>query len=162
MSGLSLRSRPHPYRPVLLATLLTGCYPASVKPGDLPPGGLGYVQSVACGSVRNYEEQHARKADSPSGVDWFRNGCGDHLTLGYAAEFTSACNLHDFGYRNLRLHAAAHTGASRKVTDDALSAHMHTICAPKESGQRQVCDWTASALYGFVRVFGGFYFGGVW
>lgn len=100
--------------------------------------------------------------DAFPGVDWFRNGCANHLTLGYAGTFTSACNLHDFGYRNLRLHASTRTGANRKATDDALCAHTQAICAAREAGQRQACDWTASTLYGFVRVFGGFYFGGVW
>ncbi|WP_162176597.1 phospholipase A2 [Deinococcus frigens] len=133
--------------------------------GDLPPGGLAYVESVAWGSVSTYEEQHAQHVETDDtfpGVDWFRNGCADRLSLGYAAEFTLACNLHDFGYRNLRLHASTHTGASRKMTDDALYAHMRATCALRGAGQRRACDWTAAALYGFVRVFGGFYFGGVW
>lgn len=155
-------ARPLLCRAALIAALnmalLTGCYPATVAPGDLPPDGLGYVRSVAWGSVGAYEEQYARRADAPPGVDWFRNGCADHLTLGHAGAFTAACNLHDFGYRNLRLHASTHTAANRKMTDDVLYAHMRAAC----EGQPPACGWTAAALYGFVRVFGGFYFGGVW
>lgn len=160
MSGPSLLQThfSRPSRAAFLAALLTSCYPATVTPGELPPGGLGYVQAVAWGSVNAYEKQYAQKAESPPGVDWFRNGCADHLTLGYAGAFTSACNLHNFGYRNLRLHASTHNSANRKRTDDALYAHMRAAC----EGQRRACDWTATALYGFVRVFGGFYFGGVW
>jgi hypothetical protein len=82
--------------------------------------------------------------------------------LGYAREFTPACNLHDFGYRNLRAHDRTHTSASRRRTDDVLYAHMRAVCAPKPPGPRRACGWTAAVLYGAVRVFGGVFFGNVW
>ncbi|WP_322473579.1 phospholipase A2 [Deinococcus sp. AB2017081] len=132
-----------------------------MAPGDLPPGGLDYVRTVAWGSVEAYEQEYARHAGTPQarpGVDWFRNGCADHLTLGHVRDFTAACGQHDFGYRNLRLHAATRTAADRRRTDDVLYAHMREVCAAKDVGQRPSCEWTAAALYRMVRVFGGLYF----
>lgn len=154
-----------PRRPAAAAALLillTACYPATVAPGDLPPGGLDYVRTVAWGSVAAYEQEYARHAGTPQarpGVDWFRNGCADHLTLGHVRDFTAACGQHDFGYRNLRLHAATRTAADRRRTDDVLYTHMREVCAQKATGPRWACDWTAAVLYGFVRVFGWLYFG---
>lgn len=118
---------------------------------------LAYVKSVGWGSVSSYNGQYAAYAFSPlpyPGLDWSRDGCSapDGLGLGYREDFRPACNVHDFGYRNLRVFERL--GANRKTTDEVFHGNMDVICAAKSWYKRPACYSAAYAYYQGVRVGG--------
>ena len=119
---------------------------------------LSYVKSVGWGSVPKYNGQYAAYAFTGlpyPGLDWSRDGCSapDGLGLGYREDFRPACNVHDFGYRNLRV--LERTDANRKTTDEVFHSNMDVICATKSWYKRPACYAAAYAYYQGVRVGGG-------
>ncbi|WP_425147865.1 phospholipase A2 [Deinococcus sp.] len=155
--------------PGLLAALQTayGERAAQAVTPDIPALGglsltsdrLAYVKSVGWGSVNNYDGQYARYAGSSSlpypGLDWSRDGCSapDGLGLGYREDFRPACNVHDFGYRNLKVYER--TDANRKTTDEVFHGNMDVICAAKSWYKRPACYAASYAYYQGVRIGGG-------
>ncbi|GGJ75061.1 phospholipase A2 [Deinococcus aquiradiocola] len=118
---------------------------------------LAYVKSVGWGSVPNYDAQYARYSVTAlpyPGLDWTRDGCSapDGLGLGYREDFRPACNVHDFGYRNLKVYER--TDANRKTTDEVFHANMDGICAAKSFLKRPACYAASYAYYQGVRVGG--------
>ena len=119
---------------------------------------LVYVKSVGWGSTANYNGQYATYAFGGlpyPGLDWSRDGCSapDGLGLGYREDFRPACNVHDFGYRNLRVFER--TDANRKTTDEVFHGNMDVICAAKSWYKRPACYSAAYAYYQGVRIGGG-------
>ncbi|WP_407568767.1 phospholipase A2 [Deinococcus altitudinis] len=119
---------------------------------------LAYVKSVGWGSTANYNGQYAAHAGSSlpyAGLDWSRDGCStpSGLGLGYTEDFRPACNVHDFGYRNLKVFER--TDANRKTTDEAFHGNMDAICAAKSWYKRPACYSASYAYYQGVRVGGG-------
>ncbi|BDP41104.1 hypothetical protein DAETH_10730 [Deinococcus aetherius] len=124
---------------------------------DLASDRLAYIKGVAWGTVSGYNSQYGAYAGTTvpySGLDWTRDGCSapDGLGLGYREDFRPACNVHDFGYRNLKVYER--TSANRLATDDAFYANMKTICAAKSWYARPGCYSAAYAYYQGVRVGG--------
>lgn len=124
---------------------------------DLTSDRLAYVKSVGWGSVPNYDRQYASQGSVNAaypGLDWSRDGCSapDGLGLGYREDFRPACNVHDFGYRNLKVYQR--TDANRKTTDGAFSTNMKTICNAKPWYKEPPCYAAAYAYYQAVRVGG--------
>ena len=75
------------------------------------------------------------------------------MGLGYREDFRLACNVRDFGYRNLRVFER--TDANRKTTDEVFHGNMDVICAAKSWYKRPPCY---SAVYAYcqgVRIGGG-------
>ncbi|ULH16405.1 phospholipase [Deinococcus sp. KNUC1210] len=154
--------------PGLLEALQTayGERPARTFTPDLPRIGglsltadrLAYVKSVGWGSVPFYDGQYAAYAASSTlpypGLDWSRDGCSapDGLGLGYREDFRPACNVHDFGYRNLKVYER--TDANRKTTDEVFHGNMDIICAAKSWYKRPACYAASYAYYQGVRIGG--------
>ncbi|MCD0157317.1 phospholipase [Deinococcus sp. 14RED07] len=118
-------------------------------------GKAGYAQTVAWGSVRNYRSQKA----SPrySGLDWRSNGCSapSGFGLGYSETFRPACDVHDFGYRNLPDLTNKVTWPYNKTrTDNAFLDNMQAICAAKSLVKRPACYAAATAYHRVVLVAG--------
>ena len=118
---------------------------------------LAYVKSVGWGTVGNYNAQYAAYASTPlpyPGLDWSRDGCSapDGLGLGYREDFRPACNVHDFGYRNLKVYER--TDANRKTTDEVFHGNMDIICDAKSWYKRPACYAASYAYYQGVRVGG--------
>ncbi|MBB5233418.1 phospholipase A2 [Deinococcus budaensis] len=125
---------------------------------DLASDRLAYVKRTGWGSVANYTAQYGAYAGTAlpySGLDWTRDGCSapDGVGLGYREDFRPACNVHDFGYRNLKVYER--TAANRLATDDAFYANMKAICAAKGWYARPACYSAAYAYYQGVRIGGG-------
>ncbi len=120
---------------------------------------LAYVKSVGWGSVSNYNAQYAAYSASGTlpypGLDWSRDGCSapSGLGLGYREDFRPACNVHDFGYRNLKVYER--TDGNRKTTDEVFHGNMDIICAAKSWYKRPACYAASYAYYEGVRVGGG-------
>lgn len=124
---------------------------------DLTSDRLAYIKGVAWGTVAGYNVQYGAYVGSTlpyPGLDWTRDGCSapDGLGLGYREDFRPACNVHDFGYRNLKVYER--TSANRLATDDAFYANMKTTCAAKSWYARPACYTAAYAYYEGVRVGG--------
>lgn len=64
---------------------------------SLSAGDLQLVQTIALGSIANYDGYYAARASYPQ-FDWSRDGCSapEGLGLGYRETFRPACNVHDF------------------------------------------------------------------
>ncbi|GGI75152.1 phospholipase A2 [Deinococcus wulumuqiensis] len=119
---------------------------------------LSYIKTVAWGTVAQYNTQYATYSGTAapySGLDWSRDGCSapDGVGLGYREDFRPACNVHDFGYRNLKVYQR--TDANRKTTDEAFYVNMKSICAAKSFLTRPACYAAAYAYYQGVRIGGG-------
>lgn len=119
---------------------------------------LAYIKRAGWGSVSNYNTQYSayNGTSSPyTGLDWSRDGCSapDGVGLGYREDFRPACNVHDFGYRNLKVYQR--TDANRLTTDDAFHTNMKAICAAKSWYARPACYSAAYAYYQGVRIGGG-------
>ncbi|MFB9995476.1 phospholipase A2 [Deinococcus oregonensis] len=118
---------------------------------------LAYIKTVAWNSVADYDSQYARFLGTAlpfPDLDWNRNGCSTPtgLGLGYTEDFRPACNVHDFGYRNLPLWER--TDANRKATDQNFHRNMDSICAAKSWYKRPACYSASFAYYEAVRVGG--------
>lgn len=124
---------------------------------DLAGDRLAYIKRTGWGSVGNYNGQYAAYAFTGRpypGLDWTRDGCSapSGLGLGYREDFRPACNVHDFGYRNLKVYQR--TDSNRKTTDEAFYTNMKAICAAKSWYKRPACYSAAFAYYEAVRVGG--------
>lgn len=124
---------------------------------DLATDRLAYIKRTAWGTVSNYNSQYAAYSGTAlpyAGLDWSRDGCSapNGLGLGYREDFRPACNVHDFGYRNLKVYQR--TDANRLSTDDAFYTNMKAICAAKSLLARPACYSAAYAYYEGVRVGG--------
>ncbi|GAA0518891.1 phospholipase A2 [Deinococcus depolymerans] len=124
---------------------------------DLTSDRLAYVKRTGWGTVGNYNTQYAAYNGTSlpyPGLDWTRDGCSapDGLGLGYREDFRPACNVHDFGYRNLKVYER--TDANRKTTDEAFYTNMKAICNAKSWYKQPACYSAAYAYYQAVRVGG--------
>ncbi|AZI41749.1 phospholipase [Deinococcus psychrotolerans] len=123
---------------------------------DLASDRLAYVKGVSWGSVAYYNVQYANRF-SPAypGLDFSRDGCStpSGLGLSYTEDFRPACNVHDFGYRNLKVFQR--TDANRRTTDEAFYTNMKGICNAKPWYKEPPCYAAAYAYYQGVRIGGG-------
>ncbi|GGO26979.1 phospholipase A2 [Deinococcus humi] len=124
---------------------------------DVASDRLAYIKRTGWGSVGNYNSQYAAYAGTGlpyAGLDWSRDGCSapSGLGLGYREDFRPACNVHDFGYRNLKVYQR--TDSNRSTTDSAFYTNMKAICAAKSWYKRPACYSAAFAYYEAVRIGG--------
>ncbi|MDO4264515.1 MAG: phospholipase A2 [Deinococcus sp.] len=87
-------------------------------------------------------------------LDWTSNGCSAPrgLGLGYRAEFTPACTVHDFAYHNLRV--LEPTAANRQASDEAFRRNLWAICGRKAAAAQPGCFAAAAAYAAAVRLRG--------
>ncbi|MGH3622040.1 MAG: phospholipase A2 [Sciscionella sp.] len=118
---------------------------------------MSYVQFI------RYKSSGARYP----GLDYSSDGCSS-TPAGLKQIFDSACQLHDFGYRNfgsgLRL---GRNDSTRLWVDNRFHDEMNRICQDThkgfaEQGNLTVCRYQAQVVYDKVRQFGAnaFYGGG--
>lgn len=126
---------------------------------SLGAGDLMLVQSIALGSVANYDAYYNARASYPQ-FDWSRNGCSapEGLGLGYRETFRPACNVHDFGYANFPRFPSLYNETGRKLSDDNFLVNMNQICRPRSFLSRSACYSAAYAYYLAVRSAGWAYF----
>lgn len=121
----------------------------------LATGKAGYAQSVAWGSYAHYRSEKA--SPNYSGLNWSSDGCSapKGMGLGYNDDFRPACDVHDFGYRNLpHLISIPYWPYNRLRTDMAFLRNMQTICAAKAWYKEPPCYAAATAYYTAVKNFG--------
>ncbi|GEM83610.1 phospholipase A2 [Meiothermus hypogaeus] len=126
---------------------------------SLSAGDLQLVQTIALGSIANYDSYYALRAGYPQ-FDWSRDGCSapEGLGLGYRETFRPACNVHDFGYANFPGFPTLYNETGRRLADDNFLLNMNSICRPKSLLSRAACYSAAYAYYSAVRVAGWAYF----
>lgn len=123
--------------------------------GAQASGKAGYAQRVAWGSISNYAAE--RRSPDYSGLDWRYDGCSAPrgLGLGYSDFFRSACNVHDFGYRNLpKLISIPYWPYNKARTDSAFLSNMRGLCNSKSLWARPGCYAAAQAYYNAVDIGG--------
>ncbi|GHG01007.1 hypothetical protein GCM10017783_11500 [Deinococcus piscis] len=145
---------------LLLAGTLSACVPA-VQPQAPSPAllaraeaAISLVQTLGWGTPEAFTL--ARPALEPlwPELDWASNGCSapKGLGLGYRAEFTPACIVHDFAYHNLRV--LEPTAANRLASDEAFRRNLWAICERKSASAQPGCFSAATAYYAAVRLRG--------
>lgn len=146
--------------------------PPPPPPPASPPLVLDYIKGVAWGSVDAYDREYAQQAivDTryPGQINWRRDGCSVPVALaimlpsiptfiivGYRSRFEPACNLHDFGYTNIKVYER--TSANRARIDDTFLGNMRHICRQCPWYQRPLCRGVAWTYHKGVRLFGSLY-----
>ena len=128
-----------------------------------PTSTLSYIKSVAWGNVDNYNRQYDNRlvinTQYPFGIVWDRDGCSvsawaaltppTFFAWTYKDRFGPACNVHDFGYRNLAIYEKNET--NRKITDDNFLGNMRDICHHRPWYQRPFCRAAAWSYHVAVR-----------
>ncbi|MCX8088175.1 MAG: phospholipase [Meiothermus ruber] len=126
---------------------------------SLSAGDLQLAQTIALGSVANYDAYYNARGSYPQ-FDWSRDGCSapEGLGLGYRETFRPACNVHDFGYANFPRYPSLYNETGRKLADDNFLVNMNQICRPKSLLSRAACYSAAYTYYLAVRSAGWAYF----
>lgn len=123
---------------------------------SLATGKAGYAQSVAWGTYSNFVRERA-SPNYPGLVWWGYDGCSapKYTGLGYRDDFRPACDVHDFGYRNLpHLISIPYWPYNRARTDLAFLRNMRSICEAKVWYKEPPCFAAAQAYYEVVNVAG--------
>jgi len=135
------------------------------RPTQSGPSEFDFVKRVAWGDVGQYMYYYDRRSTLTQqypNLDWSVDGCSAPLTPAnwqYNFVFINACNVHDFGYRNIPRYER--TEANRKLTDDAFLRNMRSECARRggpTSSLYAACMYWAGLYYQGVRQFGAQYF----
>lgn len=96
--------------------------------------------------------------------DWSNDGCSAPLVgnTGLSFNFRTACQRHDFGYRNLQLLERRYgrggtywNGTNRRRADQQFLADMKAHCRTRSFVLRPHCFTWAETFYAAVRTFGG-------
>ena len=96
--------------------------------------------------------------------DWTNDGCSAPLigNTGLSFDFRTACQRHDFGYRNLKLLERRYgkgstywNGTNRRRVDQQFLADMKAHCRTRSILLQPGCFGWAETYYAAVRTFGG-------
>jgi len=89
-------------------------------------------------------------------LDWTTDGCSAPVvgSEGRSFNFRSACNRHDFGYRNFKNLGLFDT-TTRTLIDEQLRRDMNTYCDSQRRTFKVRCIAWSEIFYTMVRAAGG-------
>jgi hypothetical protein len=89
-------------------------------------------------------------------LDWTTDGCSAPVvgSEGRSFNFRSACNRHDFGYRNFK-HLGLFDTTTRTLIDEQLRRDMNTYCDSQRRTFKVRCVAWSEIFYTMVRAAGG-------
>jgi hypothetical protein len=89
-------------------------------------------------------------------LDWTSDGCSAPIvgSKGRSFNFRSACNRHDFGYRNFKNLGLFDT-STRTLIDEQLHRDMNTFCDSQRRTFKVRCIAWSEIFYTMVRAAGG-------
>ena len=141
----------------------------SVLPAQLPPivGTITQPNSVlsTVEAVRHIEfdldiatftrQRFLLRRQYPT-LDWTSDGCSAPIvgSQGRSFNFRSACNRHDFGYRNFKNLGLFDT-STRTLIDEQLNRDMNTYCDSQRRTFKVRCIAWSEIFYTMVRAAGG-------
>ena len=141
----------------------------SVLPAQLPPivGTITQPNSVlsTVEAVRHIEfdldiatftrQRFLLRRQYPT-LDWTSDGCSAPIvgSQGRSFNFRSACNRHDFGYRNFKNLGLFDT-STRTLIDEQLHRDMNTFCDSQRRTFKVRCIAWSEIFYTMVRAAGG-------
>ena len=141
----------------------------SVLPAQLPPivANITQPQPVlsAVDAVRHIEfdldittftrQRFSLRRQYPT-LDWTTDGCSAPIvgSEGRSFNFRSACNRHDFGYRNFKALGLFDT-SNRTLIDEQLRRDMNTYCDSQRRTLKVRCIAWSEIFYTMVRAAGG-------
>lgn len=141
----------------------------SVLPAQLPPivGTITQPNSVlsTVEAVRHIEfdldiatftrQRFSLRRQYPT-LDWTSDGCSAPIvgSQGRSFNFRSACNRHDFGYRNFKNLGLFDT-STRTLIDEQLHRDMNTYCDSQRRTFKVRCIAWSEIFYTMVRAAGG-------
>ena len=141
----------------------------SVLPAQLPPVALVPTQPIPVLShidvVRHIQfdldittfkrQRFALRRQYPA-LDWSNDGCSAPIvgSEGRSFNFRTACNRHDFGYRNFKALGLFDT-STRTLVDEQLHRDMNTYCSSQRRSFKVRCIAWSEIFYTMVRAAGG-------
>ena len=141
----------------------------SVLPAQLPPIVVTITQPNSALStieaVRHIEfdldivtftrQRFALRRQYPT-LDWTTDGCSAPIvgSEGKSFNFRSACDRHDFGYRNFKNLGLFDT-STRTLIDEQLHRDMNTYCDSQRRTFKVRCIAWSELFYTMVRAAGG-------
>ena len=89
-------------------------------------------------------------------LDWSNDGCSAPIvgSEGRSFNFRSACDRHDFGYRNFKALGLFDT-STRTLIDEQLHRDMNTSCDSQRRTLKVRCIAWSEIFYTMVRAAGG-------
>lgn len=141
----------------------------SVMPAQLPPAVVNITQPNPVLSnvdaVRHIEfdldiatftrQRFALRRQYPT-LDWTTDGCSAPIvgSEGRSFNFRTACDRHDFGYRNFKILGIFDT-STRTLIDEQLHRDMNTYCDSQRRTFKVRCVAWSEIFYTMVRAAGG-------
>ncbi|WP_404960068.1 phospholipase [Streptomyces sp. 147326] len=136
---------------VVLA-LAPAAWAAPEVPADKPLVLSRWTQRSAASYQAWADAREHRGAWAAYGFDWSTDHCTSSPDNPFGFPFTTACDRHDFGYRNHR--AAGLFPAAKARLDEAFLADMKRVCAQYSGSRKGSCESTAWTYYQAVRLLG--------
>ena len=115
---------------------------------------LDYIVNTV--SYANFQTMHAHPPAQYSYMDWSTDGCSDGVIGGGPYNFTPACYVHDFAWRNLK-RITSTTGhpmwneRNKYVADERFYNDMKTRCQAINVFIRPTCVAVALVYFKAVR-----------
>ncbi|WP_327414083.1 phospholipase [Streptomyces sp. NBC_01233] len=145
--------------PALAATAATAvlalapaAWAAPEAPADKPLVLSRWTQPSAASYQVWADAREHRGAWAAYGFDWSTDHCTSSPDNPFGFPFATACDRHDFGYRNHR--AAGLFPAAKARLDEAFLADMKRVCAQYPGSRKSSCEGTAWTYYQAVRLLG--------
>ena len=141
----------------------------SVMPAQLPPDAATITQPIpvlsAVDAARHIEfdldiaafarQRFSLRHQYPT-LDWTTDGCSAPIvgSEGRPFNFRTACDRHDFGYRNFKALGLFDT-STRTLIDEQLHRDMNTSCDSQRRTLKVRCIAWSEIFYTMVRAAGG-------
>ncbi|MCP9209909.1 phospholipase [Streptomyces cucumeris] len=137
---------------VAAATAVALASPAQAEPADKAQVLSNWTQTSADSyntwlSARNDQGPWADYA-----FDWSTDYCSSSPDNPFGFPFQTACERHDFGYRNHK--AMGIFDANKARIDSAFYEDLKRVCANYDGASKTACDSTAWTYYQAVKVLG--------
>jgi Prokaryotic phospholipase A2 len=115
---------------------------------------LDYIVNTV--TYANFQTMHASPPAQYSFMDWSTDGCSAGIIGGGPYNFTPACYVHDFAWRNLKRITSAYgvpmwNERNKYVADERFYNDMKIRCEAINVFIRPTCDATALIYFKAVR-----------
>jgi hypothetical protein len=141
----------------------------SVMPAQLPPDAATITQPIPVLSnvdavrfiefgldIATFTRQRFSLRRQYPALDWTTDGCSAPIvgSQGRSFNFRSACDRHDFGYRNFKNLGLFDT-STRTLIDEQLHRDMNRACDSQRRTFKVRCIAWSEVFYTMVRAAGG-------
>ncbi|MBB1254201.1 hypothetical protein H3146_12595 [Streptomyces sp. OF3] len=137
---------------VAMATVFATATAANAVPADKPRVLASFTQTSATSYNSWASANSNRSAWSAYRFDWTTDYCTTSPDNPFGFPFKSACQRHDFGYRNYK--EIGGFSANKARLDSAFHEDLKRVCNRYSGATRTSCHGLAWTYYQAVRAFG--------